>query len=183
MLLGHFFKKQTHEPASRKWPCLLIGIASVESPLNWSAVQNSLLVALAATLGTMVIHGLVVHAIITTLHRDLDRGRLGGRLWVNLIFVGGSSLFAFVGHLLEVILWAFVIDLCGGVADFTTALYCSASSYTTLDSGALASSPRWRLLGPLEAAAGMVMFGITTALIFAVIQRLIQARLDGPTAK
>jgi hypothetical protein len=151
--------------------------------LNWSAILNSLLVALVATIGTMLIHGLVVHTIIMTLHRDLDRGRLGGRLWINLTFVGGSALLAFAGHLLEVVLWAFVLDLCGGVADFSMALYSSAGSYTTLGSGALVLSPRWRLLGPLEAAAGMVMFGISTALIFAVIQRLTLARLDGPAAK
>jgi hypothetical protein len=32
-------------------------------------------------------------------------------------------------------------------------------------------------LGPLEAADGMLMFGVTTAMIFAVIQRLVQAKL------
>jgi hypothetical protein len=37
-------------------------------------------------------------------------------------------------------------------------------------------TPSWRLLGPLEAANGMLMFGVSTAMIFAVIQRLIQAR-------
>jgi len=38
-------------------------------------------------------------------------------------------------------------------------------------------TPSWRLLGPLEAADGMLMFGVTTAMIFAVIQRLVRARL------
>jgi hypothetical protein len=37
-------------------------------------------------------------------------------------------------------------------------------------------SPAWRLLGPLEAANGMLMFGVSTAMVFAVIQRLIEAR-------
>jgi hypothetical protein len=37
-------------------------------------------------------------------------------------------------------------------------------------------SPSWKLLGPLEAANGMLMFGVSTAMIFAVIQRLVQAR-------
>ena len=36
---------------------------------------------------------------------------------------------------------------------------------------------RWRLLGPLEAANGMLMFGVSTAMIFAVIQRLVRARV------
>jgi hypothetical protein len=37
-------------------------------------------------------------------------------------------------------------------------------------------SPAWRLLGPVEAAAGMLMFGVSTALIFTVIHRMLQAR-------
>jgi hypothetical protein len=34
-------------------------------------------------------------------------------------------------------------------------------------------------MDPLEAANGMVMFGVSTAVVFAVVQRLIQTRL-GP---
>jgi hypothetical protein len=37
-------------------------------------------------------------------------------------------------------------------------------------------TPSWRLLGPLEAANGALMFGVSTAIIFAVMQRLIEAR-------
>jgi hypothetical protein len=38
-------------------------------------------------------------------------------------------------------------------------------------------TPSWRFLGPLEAANGMLLFGVSTALVFAVIQRVIQSRL------
>lgn len=150
---------------------------------NPMEILSCLLVGLAATLGTMVIHGLVVHTIIMEMRRDLQRGRLGVRLWVNLTFVTGTTLLSLAGHILEVALWAFVFDLCGGVADFSAALYCSAGSYTTLGSGEVVLSPPWKLLGPLEAAAGLLMFGISTALIFAVIQRLIQSRLTGAERK
>jgi hypothetical protein len=37
-------------------------------------------------------------------------------------------------------------------------------------------SPAWKLLGPLEAADGLLMFGVSTAMIFAVVQRLTWAR-------
>jgi hypothetical protein len=146
---------------------------------NRMAIVSSLLVGLSATLGTMVIHGLVVHTIIIEMRRDLERGRLGVRLSENLTFVGGTTLLSLAGHILEVALWAFVFDRCGAVADFRLALYCSAGNYTTVGSGDVILSPRWKLLGPIEAAAGLLMFGVSTALIFAVIQRLIHARLDG----
>jgi hypothetical protein len=37
-------------------------------------------------------------------------------------------------------------------------------------------SPAWKLLGPIEAADGALMFGVSTAMIFAVATRLILAR-------
>jgi len=37
-------------------------------------------------------------------------------------------------------------------------------------------SARWRMLAPIEAANGMLMFGVSTAIIFAVILRLIEAK-------
>jgi hypothetical protein len=148
------------------------------TPSNQIAILNSLLVGLSAISGTILIHGLVVHNIIIEMCRQLKRGRIGLQIWENLIFIGGTTLLSLVGHFLEVALWAFVFDLCGGVESFRAALYCSAGSYTTMGSGSVVLTPRWRLLGPIEATAGVLMFGISTALIFTVIQRLIQARLD-----
>jgi hypothetical protein len=142
------------------------------------AILNSLLVALAATFGTAVIHGFVVHTIVMTLRRNLQRGVLGVRLWVNLSFIMGATLLAFAGHLLEISLWAFVLDISGAVADIAAAIYSSAGSYTTSGSE-IVLPPQWKLLGPFEAVCGMLMFGVSTAFIFAVIQRLIQARYEG----
>lgn len=146
-------------------------------------ILSTLLVGFAATLGTMVIHGLVAHTIIMQMRRDLERGWLGARLWVNLTFVSGTTLLALVGHILEVALWAFVFKLCGGIAGFGAALYCSAGNYTTVGSGGVLLAPQWRLLGPFEAAAGLLMFGASTALIIAVIQGLIRVRLAGAERK
>jgi len=105
------------------------------------AVLNCLLVGLAATLGTIVIHGLVVHTIIMEMRRDLQRGLLGGRFRVNLTFVTGATLLTFAAILPEVALWALVLDLCGGVGDFGAALYYSAGSYTTVGSAGVVLSP------------------------------------------
>jgi hypothetical protein len=70
---------------------------------------GSLLVGLAATLGTIVIHGFVFHAMVMNLHNNLQRGVLGARLWVNLAFIIGAVLRALVGHLGEIALWAFAL--------------------------------------------------------------------------
>ena len=143
---------------------------------NHIAILSSLLVGLAATLGTIVIHGFVVHTIVMTLRSNLQRGVLGVRIWVNMTFIVGATLLA--RHLVEIALWAFALDICGAVADISAAIYSSAGSYTTVGSD-IVLPLGWKLLGPFEAVSGMLMFGLTTAFIFAVIQRLIHAQFHG----
>ncbi|RBP09729.1 hypothetical protein DFR50_12175 [Roseiarcus fermentans] len=141
------------------------------------AILDALLVGFAATLGTIVIHGYVVHTIVMTLRRNLQRGVLGIRIRKNLTFVMSATLLAFAGHLVEIVLWAFALDMSGAVADFSSAIYASAGSYTTAGSDIVLASG-WRLLGPLEAVCGMLMFGVSTAFIYAVINSLIHARFE-----
>jgi hypothetical protein len=66
--------------------------------------------------------------------------------------------------------------LYGQFQQYGPAYYHSAVNFTTLSYGDMVMVPRWRLFGSLEAADGMLMFGVSTAMIFALIQRLIQAR-------
>ena len=143
-----------------------------------SHIFSSLLVGFAVTLGTIVIHGFVVHTIVMALRRNLERGVLGVRLWVNMTFIMSTTLLALGGHLAEIALWAFALDTSRAVADLSAAIYSSAGSYTTVGSDVILPA-RWKLLGPFEAVCGMLMFGLSTAFIFAVIQRLIHARFEG----
>ena len=49
-------------------------------------------------------------------------------------------------------------------------------NYTSLGYGDLIMSPSWRLLGLLETANGALLFGVSTAMVFAVMLWLIQVR-------
>jgi hypothetical protein len=55
-------------------------------------------------------------------------------------------------------------------------------NYTTLGYGDVVMSQSWKLFGPLEAVDGVLMFGISTAMIFAVIQLLVQIRFQDDAA-
>jgi hypothetical protein len=67
-------------------------------------------------------------------------------------------------------------QVCGEFSDFRTAYYHSAVNYTSLGYGDIIMSSAWKLLGPLETADGMLLFGVSAAMIFAVIQWLVGAR-------
>ena len=66
----------------------------------------------------------------------------------------------------------------GIYSNLAPAVYHSAVNYTSLGYGDVVMSASWRLLGALETADGMLMFGVSTAMIFAVIQRLVQTRFN-----
>jgi len=103
---------------------------------------------------------------------------MGTGFWINLAIAGQAISLAFLAHLIEIALWAVLFIICGEFKEFGIAYYFSAVNYTTLGYGDLIMSPSWKLLGPLEAADGTLMFGVSTAIIFAVIVRLIQAQFE-----
>jgi hypothetical protein len=146
------------------------------SPSNQISVLSPLIVGLATTFCTIIVHGLMLVLIVTAVRRALLRGRIGVRTWANFLFVMNATLLAVAGHLVEIGLWALSFLLCGEFSDLAAAFYYSAANYTTVGDGTIVISARWRLLGPLEASDGMLMFGVSTAMIFAVIQRLVQPR-------
>lgn len=125
---------------------------------------------------TIFVHALPLGATVTILRREKRLGLAGVSLWVNFVTIALTILFALVAHLIEIALWAVVFVICGEFHEFSVAYYHSAVNYTTLGYGDLIMSPKWRLLGPLEATNEILMFGVSTAMIFAVILRLTQAR-------
>ena len=86
-------------------------------------------------------------------------------------------LITVAAHLTQITLWAVVFRLCGAIVDFEKALYYSAQNYTALGYGDVHVADQWRMLGPLEAINGLLFFGLSTALLFAIISPLIAIRL------
>ena len=75
-------------------------------------------------------------------------------------------------HGLEILLWAaFYRWRC--LPSWDSAIYFSASSYSTLGSNDVSLSSTWHTLGPLESVIGVLMCGISVSLLFAIVTRLI----------
>ena len=142
------------------------------------AILLPLLVGAGATLGTICIHALAVNGTINFLRREEKFGRTGRGLSIDLRIVVLVISLALAAHLVEIALWAGLFILCGEFQVFGIAYYHSAVNYTTLGYGDVIMTPSWKLLGPLEAADGALMFGVSTAMIFAVIMGLIQAKFE-----
>ena len=150
-------------------------------PANPSAQQISILIPLAvatvAILCTIVIHALAVGATLTFIRRERHLGHAGASFWGNAGIVMVVVSFAFTAHLAEIALWAVLLMLCGEFPESAGAFGHSAGNYTTLGYGTAVMTPSWRLLGPLEAVNGTLMFGVSTAMIFSIMLRLVRERL------
>ena len=83
-----------------------------------------------------------------------------------------SSVAVIVLHGLVILLWASWYRLrC--FPSWELAFYFSASTYTTAASGDVILPTNWRLLGPLESMTGVLMCGISVAVLFAIVTRSI----------
>ena len=85
--------------------------------------------------------------------------------------VGGIVLLMFLASLLEVLVWAVTFLVVNAIEGFERALYFSMVTFTTLGYGEIVLGEEWRLLASFAAANGIIMFGWTTAIVLAVVQR------------
>jgi Ion channel len=141
------------------------------------AILWPLAVAVALTFCTVIIHGLVLMPITYFVRYELRLGRAGVLFWRDVGIVAAATVVALAAHLIAIATWALVFTLCGEFSELAPALYHSGMNYTTLGDSDKVMSQSWRLLASFEAANGMLMFGVSTAMLFAVIQRLFQTRL------
>lgn len=140
------------------------------------AILIPLAVGAGAVACTIIVRALALVATVNLIRHERKLGRAGAGFWIDFSIIAVAIAVALVSHLMEIAVWAVLFLVCGEFSDFGIAYYHSAVNYTTLGYGDVLMTPSWRMLGPLEAANGMLMFGVSTAIIFAVIQRLIQAR-------
>jgi voltage-gated potassium channel Kch len=77
-----------------------------------------------------------------------------------------------IASLLEMLIWAITLLSLNAIQGFEKALYFSMVTFTTLGYGDIVLSEQWRLLGSFEATNGIIMFGWTTAIVIAAVQRI-----------
>jgi hypothetical protein len=92
--------------------------------------------------------------------------------WRRGLHVATIVLIMFFAGVVESGAWALVYLLLDVMPNFEHAIYFSTVTYTSLGYGDMVIDGPWRLLAAFEAANGVIMFGWTTAIIVAAVQRL-----------
>jgi hypothetical protein len=141
----------------------------------------ALFVGTVVLLCSLVFFGLATSLIIRLVVRFLPEESAD---LAHLKIVGVMMTVTFItaaAHLVEIALWTTAFLLCGEMTGFERAFYFSAVNYTSLGYGDIVLSQRWRLLGPLEALNGLLLVGVSTAIMFAVLSRMVSPRVRFPT--
>lgn len=125
---------------------------------------------------TAVIHTSGMVALIAHLMRSTALGRADAHLERRRIarFLAMTVLVVFLLHGFEIWVWAVLYQVLGEFDALSDALYFSTVVFTTLGFGDVVLGPQWKLLSAMEASNGIILFGLSTALLFAIFMRLIQ---------
>ena len=111
----------------------------------------------------LAVQGISVGAVIYYYARAAQRP-LGHRPYVEAYdtLVRIMVLLLFAG-MLQMAAWAVLYRMLGQFEDFETALYFSGVTFTSLGYGDLTLPKRLRILSAMEAADGLMMFGVISA--------------------
>jgi hypothetical protein len=129
------------------------------------------LIALTIGIHTAGVVGIAV-LVSAIKRRWLDARTLTSKHMVLIVVgvIGAVGLPLAALHVAEALIWAVAYFWVGALASLEEAMLYSVNSITTLGDSGLRLQPEWRIMGALEAADGMLLFGITTAFTFAIMQ-------------
>jgi hypothetical protein len=137
---------------------------------------------LLGTLAIVVNLGIQVTALVIVIRfllRRIDTEDRTPSFVTDVWMLGIVLAMLFAGHLVQFATWALLFVALGEFPDFRTAFYHSVVNFTSLGYGDIVMSPPWRLLGALEAANGILMFGLTTGGLMALMSRLFARHAQG----
>jgi hypothetical protein len=90
---------------------------------------------------------------------------------VFLAVIGSMTLLATFLHAAEASIWAIAYRLLGALPDNRSAMLYSLNAITSYGHAELNLQKHWQLMGAMEALNGWLLFGLTTAFLFVVVQR------------
>jgi hypothetical protein len=145
------------------------GEASVQADI-WS---NNWLWALPLIVLTVILHVVVLGFINTRVVADLKRYRDRRHFMLRFVVVMGITTFlATLLHASEAAIWAGAYHQLGALPNIREALLYSLSALTTYGHAEIYLAKHWQLMGALEALNGLLLFGLTTAFLYAHVQRV-----------
>lgn len=142
-------------------------------------VFEKIAIALAVMFACTLIHAAFMVTANQALNRHLAKLDMRKHPIYEVSVIWLLIMWLFLSICLQATLWALVYianpDITS-LPDAKTAFYFSMVTYTSLGYGDIVLTGDWRAMSAIQAANGLIIFGWTTALIFAFIQMIQERR-------
>jgi Ion channel len=124
------------------------------------------------------LHAMVMMLLIRVAQIASERSKAQASQHLVLVMIP-TVLVLMLTHAAEVLVWALGYLLVGAAPEGADRVYFAFVNYTTLGYGDVVPVARWRLLGPITAMNGVLLFGWSTAVIFEVLRRALDIARGG----
>lgn len=130
---------------------------------------DNLLIGLLVMLVCLILQSLLAAMVVQFygFYHDPNRQSFVQKFFILAVVMAILVL----GNFLQVGIWAWLFVSMGEFTDFSVAIYHSAVNFSTLGYGDIVMSEEHRLLGPLQAINGVLMIGVSTAIVMAALQQ------------
>ncbi len=135
--------------------------------MPWSA---DWLWSLPLSVTTVVIHVVGLYFIRQRFDKVLINASRRKMTMVALLFMAGTTVSVTMLHGLEATIWALGFRLLHALPDKKSAILYSLNAMTTFGRSGADLEEHWQLMGALEALNGLILFGLSTAFLFTIIQ-------------
>ena len=89
-----------------------------------------------------------------------------------VVVMDATTLAVTILHAAEAGVWALAYTSLGALPDYSTAMLYSLNAITSYGHTNISLNDYWHLLGALEALNGWLLFGLSTAFLFGMIQKV-----------
>lgn len=138
------------------------------------------LVGGGVSLANITIHALVMTTVVRIARAASERQISYPSLFLIAVMIPTVSVLM-ITHAVEVIVWSLTYWMVEAAPPGANLTYFAFVNYTTLGYGDILPARDWRLLGPITAMNGVLLFGWSTAIIFEVLRKAL-ARIGKPSS-
>ena len=136
-----------------------------------------LLIGGIVCVGNITIHSLVMTVVVSVSRVSSTTKRSHPSLRLIITMIATVSVLM-AAHVLEVFVWSLAYSIVDAAPAGTNLVYFAFVNYATLGYGDVTPVEGWRLLGPITAMNGALMFGWSTAVIFEVLNKTMMISYD-----
>lgn len=110
------------------------------------------------------------YALYIFRHSRVATSQSDHMLFASFRAIAAVLLVLMLGNILQIIAWAQLYIYLKEFDTFEAAFYFSGVTFTSLGYGDVTLTDEYRSLAPIQTAVGLMMFGISTSILFAVLQ-------------